>query len=54
MPRGYYDYVKRMHTPVKDLELAEEIGKCQGKCGKTYGYRRVHIWLKTGSSSNYV
>ena len=54
MPRGYYDYVKRMHTPVKDLELAEKIGKCQGKCGKTYGYRRVHIWLKTGSSSNYV
>ena len=54
MPRGYYDYVKRMHTPVKDLELAEKIGKCQGKCGKTYGYRRLHIWLKTGSSSNYV
>ena len=48
MPRGYYDYVKRMHTPVKDLELAEKIGKCQGECGKTYGYRRVHIWLKNG------
>ena len=26
MPRGYYDYVKRMHTPAKDLELAEKIG----------------------------
>lgn len=48
MPRGYYDYVKRMHTPVKDLELAEKIGECQSKCGKTYGYRRVHIWLKNG------
>ena len=46
MPRGYYDYVKRMHTPAKDLELAEKIGECQGKCGKTYGYRRVHIWLE--------
>ena len=43
---GYYDYVKRMDTPAKDLELAEKIGECQGKCGKTYGYRRVNIWLE--------
>ena len=43
---GYYDYVKRMDIPAKDLSLAEKIRECQDKCGKTYGYRRVHIWLE--------
>jgi len=43
---GYYDYVKRMDTPAKDLLLAEKIRECQDNCGKTYGYRRVHIWLE--------
>ena len=43
---GYYDYVKRMDIPAKDLPLAEKIRECQAKCGKTYGYRRVHIWLE--------
>ena len=43
---GYYDYVKRMDTPAKDLPLAEKIKECQEKCGMTYGYRRVHIWLE--------
>ncbi|MBR6567771.1 MAG: IS3 family transposase [Clostridia bacterium] len=43
---GYYDYVKRMDVPSKDLPLAEKIKECQNKCGKTYGYRRVHIWLE--------
>ena len=43
---GYYDYVKRMDMPAKDLALAEKIQECQDKCGKTYGYRRVHIWLE--------
>ena len=43
---GYYDYVKRMDIPAKDLPLAEKIRECQDKCGKTYGYRRVHIWLE--------
>ncbi len=43
---GYYDYVKRMENPAKDLPLAEKIRECQDKCGKTYGYRRVHIWLE--------
>ena len=42
---GYYDYVKRMDIPSKDLPLANKIKECQDKCGKTYGYRRVHIWL---------
>ena len=43
---GYYDYVKRMDIPSWDLPLAEKIQECQDKCGKTYGYRRVHIWLE--------
>ena len=43
---GYYDYVKRMDVPSKDLPLAEKIKECQMKNGKTYGYRRVHIWLE--------
>lgn len=43
---GYYDYVKRIDTPAKDLPLAEKIRECQEKCGRTYGYRRVHIWLE--------
>ena len=43
---GYYDYVKRMDIPAKDLPLAEKIKECQESCGKTYGYRRVHIWLE--------
>ena len=29
-----------------DLPLAEKIRECQEKCGKTYGYRRVQIWLE--------
>ena len=43
---GYYDFVSRMDMPAKDLPLAKKIQECQEKCGKTYGYRRVHIWLE--------
>ena len=43
---GYYDFVKRMDIPARDLPLAEKIRECQEQCGKTYGYRRVHEWLK--------
>ena len=43
---GYYGYVARMYTPASDLPLAEKIRDCQEQCGKTYGYRRVHIWLE--------
>ncbi|MDR1002084.1 MAG: IS3 family transposase [Oscillospiraceae bacterium] len=35
-----------MSIPAKDLPLAEKIKECQDKCGQTYGYRRVHIWLE--------
>ena len=43
---GYYGYVARMNIPAKDIDLANKIQECQEKCGKTYGYRRVHIWLE--------
>ena len=43
---GYYGYVSRMEVPAKDLPLAEKVKECQERCGKTYGYRRVHIWLE--------
>ena len=43
---GYYGYVSRIGIPARDLPLAEKIRECQEKCGKTYGYRRVHIWLE--------
>ena len=43
---GYYGFVSRMDTPARDLPLAEKIRECQNECGKTYGYRRVHIWLE--------
>ena len=43
---GYYDFVKRMNEPAKDLELAELIRECQTQTKQTYGYRRVTIWLE--------
>ena len=43
---GYYGYVSRMDIPALDLPLAEKIRECQDECGRTYGYRRVHIWLE--------
>jgi len=43
---GYYDFVKRMDNPDRDEKIASEIGECQELCRKTYGYRRVHIWLQ--------
>ena len=43
---GYYGYVQRINEPDRDLPLAEKIRACQERCGMTYGYRRVHIWLE--------
>jgi hypothetical protein len=42
---GYYDFVKRKDKPQHDLQLAQMISQCQQRCRKTYGYRRVQIWL---------
>ena len=42
---GYYAFVKRLGQPEHDAELAEQIRECQKITDKTYGYRRVWIWL---------
>ena len=42
---GYYDFVRRLGRKPKDEELAGLIGECQKSCKRTYGYRRVAIWL---------
>ena len=42
---GYYAFVKRLGQPEHDTELAEQIKECQKVTDKTYGYRRVWIWL---------
>ena len=43
---GYYDFIKRLERPEKDADLAKEIQICQDTTDKTYGYRRVWLWLK--------
>ena len=43
---GYYDYVKRMDRPSSEKHLIEKICECQERSHKTYGYRRVQIWLE--------
>lgn len=43
---GYYEYVKRIDKPQFDQPLAVLITECQRACRRTYGYRRVHIWLQ--------
>ena len=43
---GYYDFLKRMEKPAFDQDLAAAIAECQRITRKTYGYRRVHLWLE--------
>ena len=42
---GYYDFKRRADKSPKDAALRAMIAECQSRCGKTYGYRRVHLWL---------
>jgi len=42
---GYYDFIKRMDQPDREEKIASFIQKCQERSHKTYGYRRVKIWL---------
>jgi putative transposase len=43
---GYYDYVKTMDKPSQDEPLAQMIAECQDRTNKTYGCRRVKLWLE--------
>jgi transposase InsO family protein len=49
---GYYDFVKRVDKPDRDKSLAEAVAECQEKTKKTYGYRRVKIWLTREKGKN--
>jgi len=42
---GYYGFIKEYEKEDKDKWLADMILECQDSCAKTYGYRRVQIWL---------
>ena len=50
---GYYDFVKNKDNPQKDVALAGMISECQHCCGKTYGYRRVYLWLRREKSLHF-
>ena len=43
---GYYAFLKQIDKPDRDLPLADKIRECQKESHRTYGYRRVHIWLE--------
>lgn len=42
---GYYKWQARQGQPDRDGPLAKQIMQCQEKSHKTYGYRRVKLWL---------
>ena len=52
---GYYDWVKKIDIFDKDEMIALQIAECQKQTRKTYGYRRVQIWLlrETGLVINH-
>jgi transposase InsO family protein len=52
---GHYDWAKRVNKPDKDESMADLIRKCQNKVNKTYGYRRMRLWLlrETGLAINH-
>ena len=43
---GYYAFVHRLGKPEKDAALAELIAQQQERSYRTYGYRRMWLWLK--------
>lgn len=43
---GYYAFIKRMAKPSRDEALALMVAECQERTNKTYGCRRVKIWLE--------
>lgn len=52
---GYYKWLRRLGRTDKDAVVADLIRQCQGRTRKTYGYRRVKIWLlrETGLVMNH-
>lgn len=52
---GYYTYLKTKDNPDRDEVYIKLIQECQESSKKTYGYRRVKIWLerKIGCKINH-
>ena len=48
---GYYEFTHRLGRTEKDAALAEMIAKQREQCFRTYGYRRMWVWLKAKHSS---
>ena len=44
---GYYAFVHRLDRPEKDAALAEVIAQQQERSFRTYGYRRMWLWLRS-------
>ena len=44
---GYYAFVQRLDRPEKDAALAEVIAQQRERSFRTYGYRRMWLWLKS-------
>lgn len=52
---GYYKWFNRKNAPDKDNIMADLIRECHEKARRTYGYRRVKIWIlrETGLIINH-
>ena len=44
---GYYAFVHRLGKPEKDAALAERVAQQRERGLRTYGYRRMWLWLKS-------
>ena len=44
---GYYAFVQRLDRPEKDAALAEVMAQQRERSFRTYGYRRMWLWLKS-------
>ena len=44
---GYYAFVDRLDRPEKDAALAKVIAQQRERSFRTYGYRRMWLWLKS-------
>lgn len=49
---GYYEYIKQGKELVRDEDIKKIIIECHNRCGRTYGYRRVKIWIKREKKLN--
>ena len=48
---GYYAFVHRLGKPEKDAALAGLIAQQRERSFRTYGYRRMWLWLKNRTAA---